>query len=114
MTRAWPRSTRARFQASAVLAAAFVVALALSSSGPSSASASSSVDQAALQACIAQRTVNCEQTVPGLSKCMAQRAICNEPANADLRAQAGPLQPFGTGTAFLTRARGFQAVLLLN
>jgi hypothetical protein len=90
------------------------VALALSLSGPSSASASSTVDQAALQACIAQRTVNCEQTVPGLSRCMAQRAICNEAAYAELRAQSGPLQPIRTGTDFMTREEAVQRSLLVS
>lgn len=115
MTRAWPRSSRALFQVSAVLAAAFVAALALSSSGPkSSASASATVDQAALQACIAQRTVNCEQTVPGLAQCMAQRAICNEAAYAEQRAQFGPLQPIRPGTGLMTREEAVNRSLLVS
>jgi hypothetical protein len=40
---------------------------------------SATVDQQALQACMAQRTVNCEATVPGLAQCMAaKRMDCNQ------------------------------------
>lgn len=42
---------------------------------------SSPVDQQAMQACIAQPTVNCEASVPGLAQCMAaRRTDCNQAA----------------------------------
>lgn len=45
------------------------------------ASPSPTVDQQALQACIAEETVNCAETVPGLAQCMAEKRIdCNQSA----------------------------------
>lgn len=46
---------------------------------------SDTVDQQALQACIAQRTVNCEATVPGLAQCMAEKRMdCNQSATQQM------------------------------
>lgn len=65
------------------------------SQGKPGVAQSTTVDQQALKACIAQHTVNCEATVPGLAQCMAaKRTDCNQSAQqmlpAQINAASGP------------------------
>ncbi len=77
-----PKTRRAWISWSILILAVAATAPALASASSNSGAASPTpVDQQALQACIAQKTVNCETTVPGLAQCMAaHRVDCNQAA----------------------------------